>query len=442
MAKKKRKKIRKRIIISTIVLVIIVVVVVIVVKKSRVQPIEVQTEKVQHREIIHKVAASGTIQSEKEVEISAYNSALIMEITLEEGDDVVVGQHLISLDRTRYEASVEEVQSRLKSAEAALVEAKAQKERAEKLYTDKHISSENLESVIARFQQAESSVEMSKANLKTAMDNLSKTTLLAPQSGTVTQILKEEGDMALGSGFQADVLMTIADLTKMEVVVEVNENDVVDVSIEDTTEIEIDAFQDTVFYGIVKEISQVAVVTGMGTQEQVTNYKVKIRMLEVPVGIRQGMSAIANIITDVKDDVLSIPIQSLTVRSSKPVKMTARGSKPPGGGPPREREIGSYSSKDEWEKPQMVEVVFVVSDTMVEGSEYSSKKHRVKGSKYAEQREVKVGLSSETHYEVISGLEEGEKIVTGSYKAISRELQNNSPIVKKEKRREWGNKKE
>ena len=134
-----------------------------------------------------------------------------MEISGEEGDDVVVGQDLISLDRTIYEASVEEVQSRLKSAKATLVGAKAQKERAEKLYADKHISSENLESVIARFQKAESSVEMSKANLKTAMDNLSKTTLLAPQSGTVTQILKEEGDMALGSGFQADVLMTIAD---------------------------------------------------------------------------------------------------------------------------------------------------------------------------------------------------------------------------------------
>ena len=122
--------------------------------------------------------------------------------------------------------------------------------------------------------------------------------------------------------------MTIADLTKMEVVVEVNENDVVDVSVGDSTEIEIDAFQDTVLYGIVKEIAHVAQTAGLGTQEQVTNFNVKVTMLEVLTSIRQGMSATVNVITDVKDDVLAIPIPSLTVRPEGSEKSFGKGKKP------------------------------------------------------------------------------------------------------------------
>jgi len=120
--------------------------------------------------------------------------------------------------------------------------------------------------------------------------------------------------MAIGSVFQAEILMTIADLTKMEVLVDVNENDVISLTIGDTTEIEVDAFQDTIFYGIVSEIAHVAETSNFGTQEQVTNFKVKVRMLNVHPQIRPGMSANTNIITDVRKDVLTIPIQSLTIR--------------------------------------------------------------------------------------------------------------------------------
>ena len=123
--------------------------------------------------------------------------------------------------------------------------------------------------------------------------------------------------MALGSMFQADVLMIVADLSKMEVQIDVNENDVVSVAIGDTTEIEIDAFQDTSFIGVVSEIAHIAQTQAMGTQEQVTNFEVKIRMVDVPERIRPGMSATADIITDIKEDALSIPIQSLTVRQGR-----------------------------------------------------------------------------------------------------------------------------
>jgi len=427
MAKRKKKKRRKILLISGVA-VIVIAIVLVKVLSSGVKPIEVQTEKVKRQNIVHKVTASGTIQPEKQIDISANISALIMEILVEEGDSVRMGQHLISLDRTRYEALVEQTLSRLKSGQANLVKATALKERAEKLYAEQLISSQELESSTAQFQLAESEVELAKASLKSAMDDLSKTTLLAPSTGIVTQRRKEAGEMALGSVFSADVLMSVADLTKMEVVVEVNENDVVDVSEGDTTEIEIDAFQDTIFHGIVKEIAHVAQATAVGTQEQVTNFFVEIRMLEVPMGIRQGMSATVDIISDVKTDVLAIPIQALSVRSETPKnspeksKRSIKDSKaayeenPQGG--------------NEWIKQKMVEVVFVFSDTSV-GDLQNSGGRRPKEARFAEQRGVKVGLSSETHYEVLSGLQEGEEIITGSYRAISRELQHNSAIIRR-----------
>ena len=427
MPKRKKKKWRKILLISGVA-VIIVVIVLVKVLSSGTPSIEVQTEKVQRSKIVHKVTASGTIQPEKQVDISANLSALIMEIMVEEGDSVRIGQHLITLDRTRYEAAVEQAHSRLKSGQANLVKATALKERAEKLYAEQLVSSQELESTTAQFQLAEGEVELAKASLKTAMDDLSKTTLLAPSTGIVTQVRKEEGEMALGSVFSADVLMSIADLSRMEVVVEVNENDVVDVSEGDTAEIEIDAFQDTLFYGVVKEIAHVATATAAGTQEQVTNFFVEVRILKVPIGIRQGMSATVDVITDVKTDVLVIPIQALTVRSEKPKNIPVKG-KPLQRGLMGESAESSQNSEGRI-KQKLVEVVFLLSDTSFSQPD-GPRNRKPKSAKFAEQREVKVGLSSETHYEVVSGLREGEELITGSYKAISRELQHNSVIHRK-----------
>ncbi|MFQ6615705.1 MAG: efflux RND transporter periplasmic adaptor subunit [Fidelibacterota bacterium] len=429
MAKSKK---RRNILIVGAVLVVAGILVWLKTVRSGVEPIEVETARVHRQTVVHKVTSSGTIQPQREVDISANISALIMDILVEEGDSVRVGQHLISLDRTRYEAAVDQAHSRLKAAEASLVKAQALKERAEKLYDQALISSQELESSTAQFQMAESEVELAGAALKSAMDELSKTTLLAPRSGMVTQIRKEEGEMALGSTFQADVLMTIADLSKMEVVVQVNENDVVDVSPGDTAEISIDAFQDTVFHGVVKEIAHVAQTTAVGTQEQVTNFDVRIVLFDVPRGIRQGMSATVDIITDVKPDVLAIPIQALTVRSRVPPgsglkgestgsrRKSSRGRSRRAGGGSGKGPPGAGDGFDggEWTRKNMVEVVFVVADTS-------------NGPPVSEQREVKVGLSSETHYEVLSGLEENEEIITGSYRIVSRELEHGSPVERK-----------
>ena len=409
------------------VVVILGIIVVANLVRSDEDVIPVETEKVTRQTVIHKVNASGVLQPETEVKISATISAWITDITVKEGDYVTKGQHLISLDEKQYKASVEQARSSVKSAQSSLKKVAAEKSRMESLFEKGLASQQELESIIAEYELAESRLEQAQAALESREDELAKTKIMAPQSGVVTKINKEVGEMALGSVFQADVLMTIADLSRMEVVVDVNENDVVSVSEGDTAEVEIDAFQDTLFYGVVSDIAHVAETTNFGTQEQVTNFKVKIRMLNVPEEARPGMSATANIITDKHPDVLAIPIQSLTVRpegsdkvipeSDKKFKRKRRGRKyskgrPKNAGNPRKAQR------------KMEEVVFVVSDTPA-GEKGSSRKFK---NKFALIRPVKVGISSETHYEVLSGLEEGDEVITGSYKAISRELEHNSPV--------------
>ena len=430
MEKKKKKKSNKKrniIIISVLVLVVVGFSLKFIFS-SGVKPVEITVEPVEKREIVHKVTASGKIQPEKQVEISANISALIMEISVEEGDSVMMGQHLISLDRTRSEAASEQANSRLKSAEANLVKNTAMRDRAEKLFSEQLISSQEIESATESFQLAESDGEMTKSSLKSAMDDLSKTSLLAPSYGIVTEVRKDEGEMALGSMFQADVIMSIADLSKMEVNVDVNENDVVSIEIGDTSEIEIDAFQDTLFYGVVTEIAHVAQTSGLGTQEQVTNFKVKVRMTHVPEGIRPGMSATANIVTDKRVDALAIPIQSLTVRPIGSEKQISSDK----GVPENESEERSKAKVQEFE-----ELIFILADEpggVLRNGELSKPEglDKIKSNgdtKYVHIRPVKVGISSETHYEVISGLEEGEEIVVGSYRAISKDLRHNRTVI-------------
>ncbi len=394
--------------------------------KSDTEAISVDTEKVKRQTVVHKVNGSGVIQPEVEVKISATLSAWITEITVEEGDYVTKGQHLISLDEKKYRASYNQTRSTVKSARASLKEVKAIKERTESLFANDLVSKQELESAEARFELAESQLEQAQAMLSSVSDDLSKTRIMAPQSGTVVKIAKEVGEMALGSIFQADVLMIVADLSRMEVLVDVNENDVVSVAVGDTAEIEIDAFQDTVFYGVVSEIAHIAETQALGTQEQVTNFEVKVQMLNIPENIRPGMSATADIITDVKEDVLAIPIQCLTVRQEgweeEAEKKQNRGRKSKA-----KKSDDSEESTDDKKKKEMIEVVFVISDNTDNSNEKDDKSKRrerplKKGEKYAIVRPVKVGISSEDHYEILNGLEEGDEIVTGSYKAISRDL--------------------
>jgi HlyD family secretion protein len=374
--------------------------------------ISVQAEEVIRRNIIHKVNANGKIQPEEEVQISSTITAWITSITVAEGDTVQPGQLLISMDEKQYRAAYNQTLSGVKSAEAKLKQVKAQKERTESLYEKNLISKQELEQIEASFELASSQVDQAQSSLLSREDELSKTKLLAPAFGIVTSLTKEVGEMAIGGMFNPGVVMTIADLSRMEVLVDVNENDVVTVTVGDTAEIEVDAFPDTLFYGIVSEIAHTAKSMNLGSQEQVTNFKVKVKMLNPPGNIRPGMSSTVNIITEVRKDAISIPIQSLTARSEN-FETLAKNKK---SNKDEEKDDGKeMKGNGNWKKDKKIEVVFILKDEF-DGEDAPD------GKKYVIVVPVDVDVDSETHYAVKSGVVMGDSIVTGSYKAISREL--------------------
>ncbi|MCF7807702.1 MAG: efflux RND transporter periplasmic adaptor subunit [Candidatus Marinimicrobia bacterium] len=405
---------KKKIIIIVVVVILVGIMAYAAVNKDKGNAKEVQAETVERGTVVHKVAASGKIQPVVEVNVSADVAGRVIRMAVEEGDWVEDGQFLAQLDATRYTADVERAQQVLASAEASLSLAELEKNQQYKLFEKKLVSELVYQSAMVRYQQALSSKKQALAALTQSRDNYNKTMMLAPMSGTVTQINKEVGEMALGSAFSQDVIMVVADLNEMEVLVDVNENDVVDVALGDTTEIEIDAIQDTMFIGVVTEIAHSAQNTNMGSLDQVTNFKVKIRLLDPPQEIRPGMSAAVDIRTDVQRDVLFVPIQSVTMRKPKLLE-----EKPD----PEASRVDSAEMKEEKDLDP-VEVVFVLVD-----NENGDHKEVI-------QREVKTGIIGDREFEIKSGLELGDEIVTGPYQEISRGL-HDGDIVKVTKRKKF-----
>ena len=376
--------------------------------------ISIDAEKVELRTIIQKINASGKIQPEESVQITSTITGWITEITVIEGDTVEPGQHLISIDEKQIRPRYNNALSQVKSSEANLKKVKAQMERTKTLFSQKLISQQEQEQVEASYQIALSQAEQANANLLSAEDELSKTRLTAPKYGIVTSITKEEGEMAVGGMFNPGVLMTVADLSRMEVEVDVNENDVINITIGDTTEIEIDAYPDTTFLGMVSEIAHTAQSMNMGSQQQVTNFKVKVKMITVPDRIRPGMSSTVNIITSTIKNTLAIPIQALTSRPEnyKDQKQDKQDEK-------------KWKEDDEnvsFKKIKSIDVVFVIKDNF-EGNKAEDNK------KYVLVKEVNVGISGENYYQVISGLEKDEMIVIGGYRALSKDLNHGDLIM-------------
>ena len=379
-----------------------------VIGSSDEKELRVEVELVQSREIVQKVNASGKIQPEEAVQITSTITGWITQITVMEGDTVEPGQHLISIDEKQIRPRYNNALSQVKSSEANLRKVQSQMDRTKSLFSQNLISKQELEQVDASYQIALSQSEQANANLLSAEDELSKTRLTAPKYGIVTSITKEEGEMAVGGMFNPGVLMTVADLSRMEVEVDVNENDVVMIEIGDTSEIEIDAYPDTVFYGVVSEIAHTAQSANMGVQNQVTNFKVKVRMISVPDKIRPGMSSTVNIITETLVNVTSIPIQSLT---SRPENYAERIN--------NEKSESKWKddSDEEWSfsKVKPIDVVFILENEFGDEKAPNDKK-------YAIVRPVDVGVSSENYYSVNSGLNLGEMIVIGGYRVLSKEL--------------------
>ncbi len=405
---------KKKIIIIILAVVLVGVIGFFAVKKEQGSTKDVQSDTVERGQVVHKVAASGRIQPVVEVDVSADVAGRVIKMAVKEGDWVEKGQFLAQLDATRYKADVDRAEQVLASAEASLSLAELEMKQQAELFQKKLVSELVYQGVLVRYQQAMSAKKQALAALAQSKDNYNKTIMFAPMSGTVTLVNKEIGEMALGSAFSRDIIMIIADLNEMEVLVDVNENDVVDVALGDTSEIEIDALQDTMFQGIVTEIAHSAQNTGGGSLDQVTNFKVQIRLLNPPKEIRPGMSAAVDIRADVRDDVLYVPIQSVTMR--KPRQLEEK----------QDKELSRVDSSlnEEEEDLEPVEVVFVLVES-----------EKGKGKEVV-QREVITGIIGERDFEIISGLELDDEVVTGPYKEISRGL-NDGDKVKVTKRKKF-----
>lgn len=376
------------------------------------QPLAVQTAQSSRQKIVQKVDGTGTIQPKIQVEISADVSAKITKLAVVEGQWVEKGAFLLELDRERYLALVESAEANVRSAEAnaALVHenlTRSQKEAAR----SKELVAQNLESQsifedkqaayqveVARYDAAKSQVQQAQAALKQARDDLSKTSIYAPMAGTVTDLNKEQGEIAIGSQFQPDVILVISDLSEMEAQVNVDENDIVSIAVGQAAEITVDALPDQTLQGVVSEIANSANVAGEGSAEQKTEFEIKIAVTTPPSTLRPGMTATAEVFTKTNESALSVPIQSVAVRTVDQLLVKGEDRK-------------AAEARYQADKDGFVEIVFCIQ------------------AGKAEARQVKTGIQSDELIEILDGLKEGDEVVTGSYRAISKDLANGAVVI-------------
>ena len=431
---------RVKIIIGVSAVLLLAAMVIVNMRQSSGKTFVVQTEKVKRGRLVHLVSGTGKIQPELAVRISANVSARIIKLHINEGDFVSKGQILVELDRTRYEASVVQAKASLSSSQAtsrqqlaSMEQSSSEYNRKKKLYDQGLASQGDLENsgtlfeiAKARYQASKDQVIQSEAYLEQAKDDLSKTIISSPINGVVTKLNKEQGEIALGSQFQEDVLMVVSDLSEMEAVVEIDENDVVNITIGDSAKIMIDAFPDTVFVGKISEIAHSAKSRGLGTQEEVINFEVKVTVINKINNVRPGMSANVDIIADTREQAIKIPIQAVAVRTVSEVK---RALETKDGRRPRRRSNSNdgdslKTDSEKTDEDDLQEIVFVVED------------------KVAKIRPVKTGIIGEKDIEILDGLKEAETVVIGSYRVLSKDLKHNSGVkVEKARKFQTGNEK-
>jgi HlyD family secretion protein len=373
--------------------------------------LEVQTAKAARQEIVQKVSATGRIQPRTQIKISADVSAKIKHLGVVEGQHVEKGALLVELDRERYLAAVESAEANVRSAQANATlagqnHAQAEREftRAKGMLEQKLLSQADYDAKETAFQVEEARhksalevVEQARAALKQARDDLSKTTIYAPMSGTVSALNKEVGEIALGSQFQADVIMVIADLREMEAQVNVDENDIVSIARGQAAEVQTDALLTTGLKGTVSDISSSANTAASGTSEQKTEFEIKIGIADPPATLRPGMTATADIVTKTNPTALSVPIQCVALRTVD--QLVQKGEK-----------RNDAAKRFKADKDGFVEVVFCVEN----------------GKAVAHQ--VKTGIQSDERIEILDGLKEGDVVVSGSYRAISKDLDNGAVV--------------
>ncbi|HNY53645.1 MAG TPA: efflux RND transporter periplasmic adaptor subunit [Bacteroidales bacterium] len=378
--------------------------------------VKVSVENAEKRTIIETITANGKIQPEKEVKITPDVSGEIVELTVREGDNVEKGQLLLRIkpdvyisQRDRSLAAISQARARLSQAEAQFIQAELSYKRNKQLYDEETISRSEFEQAEASYLVAKAEVDAARfsvtsaeAALKEANENLVKTSIYAPMSGTVSMLLVELGERVAGTGMMAGTdMLRIADLSRMEAQVEVNENDIPRVKLGDTATIEIDAYTDYKFKGVVTEIASSAKTTGVSA-DQVTNFDVNILVLpdsyEALVTshnqnpLRPGMSATVDIRTEIREGIISVPIQSVTTRTDTTV------------------------------------VVRNLSDEKIRTLVFITDGER------ALAKDVITGIQDNSYIEIISGVAEGDRVISAPFSAISKKLSDSTlvEIVKKE----------
>ena len=368
--------------------------------------------------IIETVTASGKIQPEIEIKLSPEVSGEIIKLNVQEGDRVQAGDLLVKINPDIYETSVTRARAAVNSAKASVSQAQATFDEADKSYkrskklkdqdviSDAEYDAAERGHTVARHQleATESQLESARASLKEANQNLKRTTIVAPQSGSISVLNVELGERVVGTAQMAGTeLLRVANLKNMEVLVEVNENDIVRVNLGDTAEVEVDAYLDKSFKGVVTEIANSANLTGVSA-DQVTTFEVKIGILAesyvdmdlkgMDSPFRPGMTATVDIRTEVAENILAVPIAAVSTRTD-----TSSSSR--------------YSKKDDKDsKAEEIdyEVVFVKNGTK------------------AKLKVVKTGIQDDENIEILSGLEDGEEIIVGPYSAVSKKLMNDVSI--------------
>ena len=387
---------------------------------------EVEIEKVDLATIVEKVSATGKIQPEVEVKISSEVSGEIIDLPFKEGQQVKKGDLLVRVNPdliqsavSRSQASYQNVKAGLEQAEATLREAKLSYDRNKQLFEKGIISKADWDKAVSSYEIAQASkqsayynVQSAGASVNEAMDNLNRTTIYAPMSGTISKLDVELGERVVGTQQMAGTeILRVANLNNMEVEIDVNENDIVKVRIGDSTIVEVDAYLKKEFRGVVTEIANSA--AGTLTADQVTNFKVKVRILEESYAdlmkdkpenyspFRPGMTATVDILTNQRKNAVAVPISAIVIKTD-----TSSGKTP-------SNKSTDTSNKPKVDEEQKFECVFVVDNGE------------------AKLRVVKTGIQDDSKIEIISGLKEGDRIITGPYNVVSKTLNSGDKVEQK-----------
>lgn len=416
---KKRKK-RNRIIWIGLGALLLIIIVLVVVRSGKEKAISVQTEKAAKRTITEVVQATGKVQPETSVKISPEVSGEIIQLPVKEGQQVKKNDMLGEIKPTAIKAQYDAGVAQLEASKSQVEQAKAQKINAElnlkrtiKLHDQKIASDADLEqaqsqadAAIASYNSASHNVGFYSNSLTQIGESLRKTVVRSPMDGYITQLISRLGEKVVGTGqFSSGTeMMDVSDLSVMNAMVDVDENDVVNVALGDTARVSIDAFPDRVFLGIVIEIANSAELKGVGSQDQSTNFQVKIRLSTFQTGeLRPGMSCTAKIETQTHSNVLTVPIMSVTRR----VKESTKTDKEE-----QVAEVGKAKKPGTENEEQNASptIVFVVNGTKVKAVQ------------------VKTGISDNSYVEILSGLQGNEEVVKGNYAAVSKDLEDGKLI--------------